>query len=60
MICTSLIPCLSSGLAKNNKIMSTFVLFSSFFFVILKVWLFFENGGQILHQSSQTEYFRSI
>ena len=28
MICTSVIPCLSTGLAKNNKIMSMFVLFS--------------------------------
>ena len=26
MICTSVIPCLSSGLAKNNKIMFMFVL----------------------------------
>ena len=28
MICTSVIPCLSTGLAKNNQIMSMFVLFS--------------------------------
>ena len=28
MICTSVIPCLPSGLAKNNKIMSMSVLFS--------------------------------
>ena len=40
MICTSMVPCLSSGLAKNNKMMSMFVLFSQFF-AILKVWLFF-------------------
>ena len=28
MICISVIPCLSIGLAKNNKIMHMFVLFS--------------------------------
>ena len=28
MICTSVVPCLSTGLAKNDKIMSMFVLFS--------------------------------
>ena len=31
MICTNVIPCLSSGLAKNDKIMSMFVLFPGFF-----------------------------
>ena len=31
MICTSVIPRLSSGLAKNDKIMSVFVLFPGFF-----------------------------
>ena len=31
MICTSVIPCLSTGLAKNDKIMSMFVLFSRIF-----------------------------
>ena len=31
MICTSVVPCLSTGLAKNDKIMSTFVLFSLLF-----------------------------
>ena len=31
MICTSVVPCLSSGLAKNNKTMSVFVLFSWLF-----------------------------
>ena len=30
MICTSVTPCLSSGLAKNDKIISMFVLFSRF------------------------------
>ena len=31
MICTSVVPCLSTGLAKNDKIMSMFVLFSRLF-----------------------------
>ena len=31
MIYASVIPCLSSGLAKNDKIMSVFVLFPGFF-----------------------------
>ena len=43
MICTSVVPCLSSGLAKNNKIMSMFVQLSRLF-CRFKVWLFFENG----------------
>ena len=31
MICTSVIPCLSTGLAKNDKIMFMFVLFFRLF-----------------------------
>ena len=31
VICTSVVPCLSTGLAKNDKIMSMFVLFSRLF-----------------------------
>ena len=31
MICTSVVPCLSTGLAKNDKIISMFVLFSRLF-----------------------------
>ena len=31
MICTSMIPCLSSVMAKNNETMSMFVLFSRIF-----------------------------
>ena len=50
MICTSVVSCLSSGLAKNNKIMFMFVLFSAFV-AILKVRLFSKIGE---HQSSQT------
>ena len=45
MICTSELPCLSSDLAKNDRVMSMFVLFPGFFghFEILGV--FFENSG---------------
>ena len=52
MICTSVIPCLSSDLAKNDRVMSMFVLFPGFFghFEIF----FSKIGGQTLHQSSQT------
>ena len=44
MICTGVVPCLSTGLAKNDKIMSMFVLFSrlSGHFESLA---FFENRG---------------
>ena len=56
MMCTSVIPCLPSGLAKSNNIMSMFVLFS---------WLvgYFESlfvskmVGPTLHQSNQTGFF---
>ena len=44
MICISVILCLSAGLDKNDKIMSTFVLFFWRFW-LLKVWLFLEIGG---------------
>ena len=54
MICTSVMLCLSTDLAKNDKTMSMFVPFFRLFLAILKVWLFFQNGGQTLHQSSQT------
>ena len=40
MICTSVVPCLSSGLAKCNKIMSYF----SSFFRHFGIFSFFENG----------------
>ena len=56
MICTNVIPCLSSGLAKNDKIMSMFVL-CSLLFDHFDSLAFFKNGGgggggQTLHQSS--------
>ena len=44
MICTSVKPCLSSGLNKNDKIMSMFIILLAFM-ATLKVWLFCENGG---------------
>ena len=47
--------CSSSGLAKNNKIMSTFVPFSRLLSPFESL-IFIENGGQTLHQSSQTGY----
>ena len=64
MTCTSVMPCLISGLAKDNKIMSLakdnkimsiFVLLSWLSWPFLKFGLFFPKmGGQILHQRSQT------
>ena len=42
MICTSVTPCLSSDLAKNDRVVSMFVLFPGFL-AILEFWLFFEN-----------------
>ena len=54
MICTSVIPCLSSGLAKNDKIMSAFVLFPGFFGHFESLAFFSKIGGQTFYQSSQT------
>ena len=46
MTCTSVIPYLSSGLAKDNQIMSMFVLFSRFFRHFESMaFLVFKNGG---------------
>ena len=44
MICTSVIPCVSTGLAKNDKIMSMFALSPSFFGHFESL-AFFENRG---------------
>ena len=44
MTCTSVVPGLSSGLAKNNKIMSMFVLFSRLF-GHFETLAFFRNWG---------------
>ena len=53
-------------LGQNNKIMSMFVLFSLHFLVILKVWLFFKNGGtnvthytKVVNQDSFSQFFKS-
>ena len=62
MICTSVIPCLSTGLAKNDTIMSMFVLFFWLFIfghyerlAFFPKWRGGGGGGgrQTLHQSSQ-------
>ena len=54
MICSSVILCLSTGLAKisDQNYVHVCPIFPAFL-AILKVWLFFENGGQTVHQSSQ-------
>ena len=57
MICTSMIPYLSIGLAKNNETMSMFVLFSRLFGYFESLPLFFENGGTELAPSSQAGCF---
>ena len=44
MICTSVTPCLSSGLVKNDKVISMFVLFSRLFWPFRKFGFFFKNG----------------
>ena len=50
MICTNVVPCLSSGLAKNNKMMSMFVLFSRLF-CHFESLAFFESEGDKPHPS---------
>ena len=57
MICTDVIPCLSIHLAKNNKLMSMFVLFPRLFGHFESLALFSKMGGKNLHQSSQTGCF---
>ena len=57
MICASVVPCLSSGLAKNNKMMSMFVLFSWSFCNFESLAFFPKMLGSPLHQSSQAGCF---
>ena len=57
MICTSVAPRLSSGLAKINKIMSMFVLTFPAFLPFLRFGFFSKMGRQTLHQSSQAGCF---
>ena len=45
MTWTSVMPCLSSGLAKNKKNYDHVCLIFPAFLAIFKVWPFFENGG---------------
>ena len=56
MICTSMVPCLSSHLAKNNKIMSMFL---PGFLGHFESLVFFKNGGTKFTpgERSQTGYF---
>ena len=54
MLCTSVITCLSIGLAKNEKIMSIFGLFCGLFGHIKSFAFFSKMGGQTKDQSSQT------
>ena len=52
-----MVPRLSSVLAKNNEIMSMFVLFSRFFGHFESLAFFSKMRRQTSHQSSQTGYF---
>ena len=57
MICISVILCLSSGLAKNNKLMSMFVLFSRLFRPFRKFGFFSKMGRQTVNQNTPTGCF---
>ena len=46
MTCTSAMPCLSSGLAKNNKIISMFVLFYQLFWPFSKFDFYRKREGK--------------
>ena len=59
MICTSVVPCLSSGLAKNNKIMLMFVIFPGVFLPFWKTVFFFENVGTNLTPKQSNRMFLS-
>ena len=56
MICTSVVPCLSRGLATNSKVMSMFVL-SSRFFCHFERLFFFENEGTNLTPKQSISVF---
>ena len=58
MIRTSVIPCLSSGLAKNNKIMSMFVLFFQLYWPFRKSFTFFENRGTMQSDMMFCQFFK--
>ena len=59
MICTSVVPCVSTGLAKNDKIMSMFVLFSRLSGHFESLAFFFENGGTNLTPKQSSMIFWS-
>ena len=55
---TSVVPCLSSGFTKINKIISMFVLFSLGFFALFESLAFFsKNGGTNLTQRQSNRMF---
>ena len=54
-MCNGVIPCLPSGLAKSNNIMSMFVLFS-WLFGYFESLGFLKMVGQTLYQSIQTRF----
>ena len=61
MVCTSEIPCLSSGLAKNNKIMSMFVLISWLFGYFESLAFFSKSGGNkavLVKQDVSSQFFK--
>ena len=56
MTCTSMMPCLPSGLAKNNKIMFMLVVFS-LLFGHFESLTFFENRGTNLTPKQSSRMF---
>ena len=56
MICTSVVPCLSSGLAKITKLCPCLSNFPGIF-AVFKVWLFFENGETNLTPKQSSRMF---
>ena len=57
MIYTSVIPCLSSGLAKNNKDMSMFVLFSWLFGHFQSLALISRMGDNLYTKAVKQDVF---
>ena len=56
MMCTSVVPCLSSGLAKIAKLCPYLSYFIGFY-AIFKVELFFENEGTNLTPKQSSSIF---
>ena len=54
------IPCLPSGLAKSNKIMSMFVLFSRLSFCYFESLAFFENGDKPYTKAARPGVFTNF